>query len=118
MGVGSAGRIFISYRRADTQHVAGRLFDRLAEHFGAGNVFMDVDSIEPGLDFAEAVDNAVGRCEVLLALIGSHWVDAVDEHGNRRLEDPDDFVRLEKLVAGGHVLVLEATLTRHLVIAG
>ena len=92
---GLAGRIFISYRRADTPHVAGRLFDRLQTYFGADNVFMDVDSIEPGVDFAESIENAVGACDVLLALIGPHWADAVDELGRRRLEDPDDFVTLE-----------------------
>jgi hypothetical protein len=95
VGEGPAGRIFISYRRVDTPHVAGRLFDRLEARFGAGNVFMDVDSIEPGLDFAESIDGAVGSCDVLLALIGPHWSGAVDEHGRRRLEDPDDFVTLE-----------------------
>ena len=95
MGEGSAGRIFISYRRADTPHVAGRLFDRLATRFGAGHVFMDVDSIEPGLDFAETIEAAVGACDVLLVLIGPNWVEAVDEQGRRRLEDPDDFVALE-----------------------
>src|SRR6185312_6039062 len=92
---GPAGRIFISYRREDTPHVAGRLFDRLEMRFGAGNIFMDVDSIEPGMDFAEAIEDAVGACDVLLVLIGPHWVDAIDENGRRRLADPDDFVALE-----------------------
>jgi hypothetical protein len=90
-----AGRVFISYRRVDTPHVAGRLFDRLEIRFGTGNVFMDVDSIEPGLDFAETIEAAVGASDVLLALIGPRWVDAVDEYGRRRLEDPDDFITLE-----------------------
>jgi hypothetical protein len=92
---GLSERIFISYRRADTPHVAGRLFDRLEARFGAGNVFMDVDSIEPGLDFAETIEEAVGSCDVLLALIGPRWVDALDERGRRRLEAADDFVALE-----------------------
>jgi hypothetical protein len=70
------GRIFLSYRRVDTAHVAGRLFDRLEARFGAGTVFMDVDSIEPGIDFTEAIEAAVGSCGVLLALIGPRWVDA------------------------------------------
>jgi hypothetical protein len=71
------------------------LFDRLEARFGTGNVFMDVDSIEPGLDFAETVEEAIDACDVLLVLIGPHWANAVDEHGRRRLEDPDDFVALE-----------------------
>ncbi len=98
VGVGGeepSGRIFISYRRTDAPHIAGRLFDRLHARFGAGNVFMDVDSIEPGLDFGEVIAKAVGSCDVLLAVIGDHWFDAVDEHGRRRLDDPDDMVVLE-----------------------
>jgi hypothetical protein len=96
VSAGTAGRVFISYRRADTTpHLAGRLYDRLESRLGDGNVFMDVDSIQPGLDFVEAIEKAVGSCDVLLALIGTRWVDAVDERGRRRLEDPDDFVTVE-----------------------
>jgi DNA-binding beta-propeller fold protein YncE len=91
----SSGRIFLSYRREDTRHIAGRLFDRLVGRFGAGNVFMDVDSIEPGLDFGEAIESAVGGCDVLLALIGGLWLGSADEQGRRRLDDPDDLVVLE-----------------------
>ncbi len=72
-----SGGIFVSYRRQDTRHVAGRLFDRLAERFGRSHVFMDVISIEPGLDFSEEIDDAVSACAVLLALIGQSWLDAV-----------------------------------------
>jgi hypothetical protein len=90
-----SGRIFISYRRSDAQHIAGRLFDRLETRFGSGNVFMDVDSIEPGMDYGEAIDEAVSSCDVLLAVIGSKWINAVDEHNRRRLDDPDDLVVLE-----------------------
>jgi hypothetical protein len=91
----AAKRIFISYRRTDSPHIAGRLFDRLATRFGAANVFMDVDSIEPGSDFGDAISHAVGSCDALLALIGTHWLDVVDERGRRRLDDPDDLVVLE-----------------------
>jgi TIR domain len=90
-----ARRIFISYRRTDTPHIAGRLFDRLVARFGAANVFIDVDSIEPGVDYTRAIFDAIDRCDVLLALIGMHWLDAVDEHSRRRLDDPDDLVGLE-----------------------
>jgi TIR domain-containing protein len=92
---GPARRIFLSYRRDDTRHVAGRLFDRLTDRFGAGNVFMDVDSVEPGLDFGEVVERAVADCEVLVALIGDAWFGAEDEHGRRRIDDPDDLVAIE-----------------------
>jgi hypothetical protein len=90
-----SGGIFVSYRRQDTRHVAGRLFDRLAERFGRSHVFMDVVSIEPGFDFAEVIDKAVSGCDVLLALIGQSWLGAVDEHGRRRLDNPDDLVLRE-----------------------
>jgi hypothetical protein len=88
-------RIFVSYRREDTRHIAGRLFDRLAERFGETNVFMDVDSIEPGVDFGEAIEQAVQKCDVLIALIGRTWASETDERGRRRLDDPDDLVVLE-----------------------
>ena len=89
------GRVFISYRRQETSHLAGRLYDRLADRFGEDRVFMDVDSIEPGLDFSDAIQQAVGSSDVLLALIGRGWLTATDEDGRRRLDDPDDIVRLE-----------------------
>jgi len=92
---GTVGRIFISYRREDTAYPAGWLFDRLTEHFDAGQVFKDVDSIELGDDFVEAISTAVGSCDVLLALIGDQWLTITDARGRRRLEDPDDFVRVE-----------------------
>jgi ABC-type amino acid transport substrate-binding protein len=89
------GRIFISYRREDTAYPAGWLFDRLADHYGGGQIFKDVDSIEPGDDFVELITRAVGSCDVLLALIGEEWLTIADEQGRRRLDNPEDFVRLE-----------------------
>jgi hypothetical protein len=89
------GGIFVSYRRQETSHVAGRLYDRLADRFGESQVFIDVDTIEPGVDFAEAIFRAVAACQVLLAIIGPGWLTAADERGARRLDDPDDIVRLE-----------------------
>ena len=95
MSGGSSRRIFVSYRRDDTRHVAGRVFDRLTERFGDGSVFMDVDSIEPGLDFGAAIEHAVAECDVLLALIGHAWLGETDEQGHRRLDDPEDLIVLE-----------------------
>src|SRR6516162_6654158 len=89
------GGIFISYRRQETRHLAGRLSDRLADRFGEGQVFIDVDTIEPGVDFAEEIFRAVAACKVLLAIIGPGWLTAADERGGRRLDDPDDIVRIE-----------------------
>ncbi|MGF7236935.1 MAG: toll/interleukin-1 receptor domain-containing protein [Frankia sp.] len=88
-------RIFMSYRRQDAAYPAGWLFDRLSDHFGHGQIFKDIDSIELGDDFVEAITLAVGSCDVLLALIGDEWLTVTDEHGRRRLDDPDDFVRVE-----------------------
>ena len=92
-------RIFLNYRRKDTEDTAGRLFDSLCAHFGEQRVFMDIDDIQPGVDFDEVVHEAVGKCDVLLALIGPTWLTMVDEHGRRRLDDPDDYVRIELQVA-------------------
>lgn len=91
--------IFISYRRDDSAGYAGRLYDRLAAHFGTARVFMDVEGIEPGIDFVNAIEDAVGSCRVLIVVIGDEWTDAVDAAGRRRLEDPNDFVRLETAAA-------------------
>lgn len=90
---GPAG-IFISYRRADAGWPARWLTDQLAEHFGRGVVFQDVDSIRPGDDFGAEIEAAVGACSVLLALIGPQWLTAKSDIG-RRLDDPQDWVRLE-----------------------
>jgi hypothetical protein len=59
------GRIFIRYRRGETAYAAGWLYDRLADHYGDGQVFKDVDSIELGDDFVEVINGAVGSCDVL-----------------------------------------------------
>src|SRR6266581_54965 len=100
---GASGRVFISYRREETAYPAGWLFDRLADHLGAGQVFKDFDSIQLGDDFVEVITTAVGSCDVLLALIGAQWLMITDEQGRARLDDPNDFVRLE----------IEAALTRN-----
>jgi TIR domain len=89
------GGIFINYRREDTAHSAGRLYERLAREFPRNQLLMDVDAIEPGLDFVKVLDEQVSGCDVLLALIGPNWVDSKNERGVRRLDDPDDFVRIE-----------------------
>ena len=92
---GEAGRVFISYRRQETAWPARQLYDLLVAELGADRVFKDVDNIEPGDDFVERIQSAVGSCQVLLALIGPQWLTAKDATGARRLDDPEDFVRLE-----------------------
>jgi hypothetical protein len=87
--------IFINYRRNDSEGEAGRLFDELANRFGENSVFMDVAAIEPGRDFRKAIDQSVATCSVLLAMIGVEWLDTKDPQRRRRLDDPNDFVRIE-----------------------
>src|SRR5829696_9011375 len=87
------GRIFISYRRQETAWPAGRLYDVLVEHFPVEQVFKDVYNIDPGDEFPERIAAAVASCDVLLALIGPQWLTITDENGQRRLDNPEDWVR-------------------------
>jgi hypothetical protein len=89
--------IFISYRRQDTAAYAGRIYDRLSAKYGENNVFMDIDRIEPGQDFVDAINNSVAEAGVLLVLIGREWMKMTDKSGGLRLNNPEDFVRLEIL---------------------
>jgi hypothetical protein len=88
-------KLFISYRRDDSAGHAGRVHDRLQQEFGRDFLFMDVDSIPLGANFAKVLGEEVAKCDVLLAMIGPGWLDAHDENGNRRLENANDFVRIE-----------------------
>lgn len=92
---GSA-RVFVSYRREDTRHVAGRLADRLVERF---QVFMDMDTIKPGTDFTDVIRQAVNECDVFLSIIGTQWTTVADARGGRRLDDPSDWVVAETAAA-------------------
>ena len=92
-------RLFINYRREDTAPYAGRLYDRLTAHFGPGQVFIDIDQIEPGEDFVEAINAKVGACDVAIISIGPVWLRATDASGKRRINDTEDFVRMEILAA-------------------
>jgi formylglycine-generating enzyme required for sulfatase activity len=92
-------KLFISYRRDDSEAITGRIYDRLSSHFGREAVFMDIDTIPYGVDFREHLSQAVGQCAVLLAVIGENWLDIRfndgSRSGQRRLDDPADFVRIE-----------------------
>jgi len=88
-------KILVSYRREDSAAYAGRLSDRLAEHFGRDNVFIDIDTIKPGEDFVDVIERSVSSCDVLVALIGKTWLTGTDAAGRRRLDRSDDFVRTE-----------------------
>lgn len=88
-------KIFISYRRDDSGGYTGRLFDHLRAHFGKRDIFRDIDTIRPGDDFRSAVENAIGTCDLVLVMIGRQWLNITDAQGRRRLDNPQDLVRLE-----------------------
>lgn len=90
-----SGGVFISYRRDDSAPQAGRLYDNLCVHFGSDRVFMDVDTIRLGDDFARKIRESLDVTDALLAVIGKRWADAKNDAGRRRLDDPDDFVLRE-----------------------
>src|SRR3982751_1717097 len=107
--------IAISYRRDDSSPATGRLYDRLQTHFGKANVFMDFDSIPAGVDFRQQIAQAIDRTQVVIAVIGPRWLG--ERSGiSRRIDELDDFVRLEiaralgrgipviPLLAGGAVM--------------
>ena len=90
-----SGRVFVCYRRQETAYAAGWLYERLRERLGSSQIFKDIDSLAPGDDFSDEIHAAVGSCDVLLALIGDDWLTITDVTGRRRIDDPEDFVRLE-----------------------
>jgi hypothetical protein len=90
---------FISYRREDAAGYAGRLHESLERRLGPSAVFRDVDTLRPGQDFVQAIETRLASCRVLFVVIGREWLDARSAAGARRLDDPNDFVRLEVATA-------------------
>lgn len=89
-------RVFISYRRQDSAPWSGRLFDSLASRFGVDNVYLDIATIAPGMDFASHIEQALSRSDIVLLVIGPHWLQASYRSDNRRrIDDPEDLVRRE-----------------------
>ncbi len=88
-------RIFISYRRQDSEGYVGRLYDHLLKHFRPEDMFMDVASIEPGVDFVEALEKGIAACDICIVVMGPQWATITDASGARRLEQWNDFVRIE-----------------------
>ncbi len=88
-------KIFLSYRRDDSRGYTTAICTLLELHFGSGQIFMDVDTLLPGTDFVQSLENAVEGCDIFLAIIGPSWEDIRDDNGARRLDNPDDFVRIE-----------------------
>ena len=97
-------RVFISYRRSDTEMAAGRLREAIAQRFGNQQTFRDKEDISAGLDWLNEIQHAIGSDAVVLALIGPAWLTARDSEGRRRLDSPDDANRVE----------LEAALSKQL----
>src|SRR5258708_30781520 len=90
-----SGQIFISYRREESSAWAGRLSDRLSNHFPSNLIFMDVDSVDLGEDFVKTIQKTVGSCDVVIGVMGKGWLSVCDQEGQRRLDNPEDFVRIE-----------------------
>jgi hypothetical protein len=92
-------KIFISYRQSDTQSEASRLKENLEDVFGRENVFFDIETLEPGLNFAEAIEKTIRQSAVVLVLIGPTWAEIKDDQGNPRLFKEDDWIRKEVAMA-------------------
>lgn len=102
--------IFVNYRRGDDAGTVGRLFDRLEQAFGRDAVFMDIEGhIKPGDDYVEVLRSQIARCDILLAVVGPRWLTITDIDGRRRLDNPEDWVRVEIVTA------LEAGATKRVI---
>jgi hypothetical protein len=89
-------RVFISYRRNDSKYQARMIYGAFQKVVPRDCLFMDINSIPPGVDFVETLQSWVNQCEIMLALIGPGWIEATDpKTGHRRFDDPNDFVRVE-----------------------
>ena len=92
-------KILVSYRREDSAPYTGRIADRLREHFGPQNVFVDIDTVKPGQDFVEVLEKSVASCDALIAVIGKTWTSKLDSDDGSRLQRNDDWVRMEVATA-------------------
>ena len=99
--------IFVSYRRSDSSAIVGRIIDRLETRFEKEHIFRDLNSIRYGQDFGEVIKEALAGCKVCLVIVGDDWIDARDDAGNRRIDNANDWVRVEvsnALEQGVHVI--------------
>ena len=90
-----SGQIFISHRREESRWSARSLHYRLSRDFDSRQIFMDIDNITLGADFVQVIEAMVAKCDVLIAVIGNNWLTTKDDYGDRRLDNPQDFVRME-----------------------
>ena len=93
------GKLFISYRRSDARGIAGRLSDTLGAYFGDQRVFRDIESIEGGADFGNVIEDSLQTADAVIVLIGPDWLSMKDDKGQRRIDDPEDWVAQEIAVA-------------------
>jgi TIR domain len=99
-------KIAISYRRDDSMDITGRIFDRLTSRYGRNSVFRDIDSIPPGLDFREHLRKSLDDSDVLMVVVGPHWM-GVDRHGQPRIQSETDYVRTEvEMALNRHIPVI------------
>lgn len=99
-------KIFISYRRSDSEGYAGRLEDTLSDYFGKDRIFRDIGGIVPGEDFKQKSEEIATKAAAVIVLIGPAWLTSQAD-GKPRLHDPDDLVAKEVKAAldSGHVIV-------------
>ncbi len=98
---------FISYRRMDSAAMSRRLYDALTERVGTRRVFRDVDSLMKGHDFRAGIERFIFESDVMMVLIGDKWLDVRDvDTGERRLDNPEDFVRIEVDMGLRHIPVV------------
>lgn len=87
--------LFISYRRSDSREESRRIKDAVSTYFGKEFVFIDEDAIPASVDFRKSIKDAIKNCVAMIVVIGKNWLDASDSSGHRRLDDAEDYVRIE-----------------------
>ena len=88
-------KIAISYRRADSEAMTGRIFDRLIAHYGKEAIFRDIDDIPPGIDFRVHINQTLLKTHILLAIVGPQWVGMSSDGSADRIQEETDPVRVE-----------------------
>ena len=89
-------KIFISYRRDDNRDFVEMIWSYFARKYGRKNVFLDVDTIPPGVNFADYIRKEVEQCDMVLAIIGPDWLELLNK---KRLSYEDDYVLIELSLA-------------------
>ena len=86
--------IFINYRRNDTKIFATIIYEKILKHINNSNVFLDIDTIEPGENFINSIIKTIDKCQLMLSLIGPNWIKQDEKYGTN-IKNPHDFVQLE-----------------------